>query len=238
MAGEGSRFREQGYSTPKPFIEVEGKTLVEIVLQNLTIANARYILLARAEHLRSESSAVTRIRNQFDAEFVSIDQHTEGAACTVLFAHRLINNETPLLIANSDQYVNFNVSSYIEDCISRKLDGSILTFVDAERNPKWSFAKTDPQGLVTEVQEKRPISEFATAGLYFFSKGQSFVENAIDLVIHNDRVNNEFYVCPVYNYCIRQNLKIGIYNICQEDMFDMGTPQALQHFMEFYRGRC
>lgn len=231
MAGLGSRFLKAGYETPKPFIEINGKPLIQIVLENLQLPNARYILLVRKEHIYAQSEALSRLIKSFNVQLVSIPKLTEGAACTVLHAHRLINTDEPLLLANSDQFIDASIQGYIEDCVQRGLDGSILTFIDVEKNPKWSFAKIDESGRVLEVQEKKPISDYATVGLYYFSKGHYFVEAAIDMIVANERVNGEFYTCPVYNYSIAGNKKIGIYNIPASAMHGLGTPEDLQKFI-------
>jgi NDP-sugar pyrophosphorylase family protein len=237
MAGEGSRFVKNGYKTPKPFIEIKGKPLIELVLENLDMADARFFLLARSEHLNSQKDTVERIKSKFNVTFITVDKLTEGAACTVLHVHRLINNDTPLLLANCDQYVDCNIKDYVDDCEKRGLDGSILTFVDDERDPKWSFAKLDSGQLVTEVKEKVAISEHATVGLYYFSEGRSFVSAAIDMIVANERVNGEFYTCPVYNYCIAAKQRIGIYNIPHSSMHGLGTPTDLNHFIEYESAR-
>lgn len=231
MAGLGSRFLNAGYTDPKPFIKANGKRLIEIVLDNLQLKNARYILIARKEHLELRLDDIKAIKSKYNVDFIFLDKLTEGAACTVLAAHRYINNDIPLLLANSDQYIHADVESFISDAKARKLDGSILTFVDTKRDPKWSFAKLDSLNLVTEVKEKSPISEFATVGLYYFSKGSYFIDSAIDMIVANDRVNNEFYVCPVYNYAVSKGLKIGIFNIPYESMFGLGTPEDLDYFL-------
>jgi UDP-N-acetylglucosamine diphosphorylase / glucose-1-phosphate thymidylyltransferase / UDP-N-acetylgalactosamine diphosphorylase / glucosamine-1-phosphate N-acetyltransferase / galactosamine-1-phosphate N-acetyltransferase len=231
MAGEGSRFARAGYTTPKPFIEVHGTTLIELVLQNLRLPSARYVLLARAAHLASQAAAVERIRRNFDVRFIPVDRLTEGAACTVLHAHRLIDGDRPLLLANSDQYVDADIGAFVEDCRARALDGSILTFEDAARDPKWSFARIDDAGLVTEVREKVAISPYATVGLYYFARGSSFVRGAVDMILANDRVNGEFYTCPVYNYCIQAGERIGIHNIPADRMHGLGTPEDLDRYL-------
>lgn len=107
-----------------------------------------------------------------------------------------------------------------------------LTFIDEKRDPKWSFAKLNSKKLVEEVQEKKAISEYATVGLYYFSQGRSFVNAAIDMIVANDRVNGEFYTCPVYNYCIAAGQQIGIYNINPESMHGLGTPEDLNSFIK------
>jgi UDP-N-acetylglucosamine diphosphorylase / glucose-1-phosphate thymidylyltransferase / UDP-N-acetylgalactosamine diphosphorylase / glucosamine-1-phosphate N-acetyltransferase / galactosamine-1-phosphate N-acetyltransferase len=232
MAGEGSRFVKAGYTKPKPFIDVDGKAMIQRVLENLAYPNARYLLIARSEHIESERELVQEIEQEFNATFIPIEHLTEGTACTVLFVHRYISNEDPLLIANSDQIVDMDISKFIDDCMERNLDGSILTFVDKYKDPKWSFAKIDEKGLLTEVQEKKAISEYATVGIYLFRKGRDFVQSAIDMIVENERVNQEFYTCPTYNYVLRQGKSIGIYNIPQDSMHGLGTPEDLNLFLQ------
>jgi dTDP-glucose pyrophosphorylase len=229
MAGAGSRFAKAGYKKPKPFIDVLGKPMICHVLDNLSVPEAKFILLTRKEHYEQESETIQWIRKNYNVAFVLIDQLTEGAACTVLHAHRLINNDTPMLIANSDQIVDMNILDYIQDSDNRHLDGSVLCFRD--NDTKWSYAKLDAEGLITEIKEKVVISEHATVGLYYFAKGSTFVENAVDMIIHNDRVNNEFYVAPVYNYAIQQGGRFGIYSIEISQMHGTGTPADLDAYI-------
>ena len=232
MAGLGSRFADAGYSKPKPFIDVDGKPMIVRVLENLNIPNANYILIGRKEHLIIESELVGQIENEFGATFIGIDKLTEGTACTVLYARKYINNELPLLIANSDQIVDFDVNDFLEDNFNRNLSGSILVFQDRTKNPKWSFAKLDSSGKVTEVKEKDPISDIATVGIYLFSKGSTFLNGTVDMIINNDRVNSEFYTCPVYNYLIQEGLHIGVYKIPIDAMHGIGTPEDLINYLK------
>jgi len=231
MAGLGSRFLNEGYKKPKPFIDILGKPMISHVLDNLKYPNARYILIARNEHLMSEPEIVKDIEKKYNSIFLGIDKVTEGTACTVLFARELINNKNPLVIANSDQIIDGNFREFVDDCSYRNLDGSILTFIDNELNPKWSFAKINEEKMVIQVKEKKAISKYATVGIYMFKKGADFVNGAIDMIINNDRVNNEFYTCPVYNYLISKNMKIGIFNIDFEQMHGIGTPADLNKYL-------
>jgi UDP-N-acetylglucosamine diphosphorylase / glucose-1-phosphate thymidylyltransferase / UDP-N-acetylgalactosamine diphosphorylase / glucosamine-1-phosphate N-acetyltransferase / galactosamine-1-phosphate N-acetyltransferase len=231
MAGMGSRFAVAGYEKPKPFIDVDGKPMIERVIENLSYPGAKYILIGRKEHLQKEKETVRHLQNKYNAVFIAIDKLTEGTACTVLFAREYINTNVPLMIANSDQIIDASVPAFIDDCFSRKLDGSILCFNDKELNSKWSFAKVNEQGLVTEVKEKEAISNLATVGIYLFSSGKVFTDAAVDMIINNDRVNNEFYTCPVYNYAIEQGKKIGVFTIEQQQMHGIGTPEDLKVFL-------
>lgn len=232
MAGAGSRFSESGYKKPKPFIDVNGRPMVVRVLENLSYPDARFILIAKKEHLEKEKELVEQIEKEFNVIFIPIDKLTEGTACSVLYARKYINNDDPLLIANSDQIVDMNIADFIDDCVHRDLDGSILTFIDESRDQKWSFAKIDENKLVTEVKEKIAISKNATVGIYLYSRGKDFINAAIDMIIENDRVNGEFYTCPAYNYMINANAKIGIYNIDFEKMHGMGTPDDLNIYLK------
>lgn len=231
MAGAGSRFAKAGYEKPKPFIDVNGKPMIVRVLENLSYPNARYILIARKEHMEKEATLVKEIEEQYNAIFIPIDKLTEGTACTVLYARKYINNNEPLLIANSDQIVDISIATFIDDCKKRKLDGSILTFIDEFKDPKWSFAKIDDNELVTQVKEKVVISKYATVGIYYYTKGIEYTNACIDMIIENDRVNNEFYTCPTYNYAIKENAKIGIFNIEFKQMHGIGTPDDLNSYL-------
>lgn len=234
MAGAGSRFVKAGYKTPKPFIDVMGKPMIVRVLENISCKNARYILITRKDHMIKEKNLIDKIKKEFNVVFIPIDKLTEGAACTVLYARKYINNDIPLLIANSDQIIDMNIEDYLNDCKHRKLDGSILTFIDKTRDLKWSFAKIDSNGLVTEVREKVGISDYATVGLYLFSRGADFVNSTIDMIIQNDRVKGEFYTCPVYNYLIRDGGNIGLYNIDSNQMHGLGTPEDLNQYVALH----
>jgi NDP-sugar pyrophosphorylase family protein len=231
MAGAGSRFSQAGFHKPKPFIDVAGKPMIVRVLENLAYPDARYILLARQEHMDAETELVREIERSFNATFIPINQLTEGTACTLLYAREYINGNSPLLIANSDQIVDLRIADFVDDCKRRQLDGSILTFIDPHRDPKWSFAKLGPDGRVTEVREKEAISEYATVGIYLYTRGSDFVNAAIDMIIRRERVNNEYYACPTYNYAIDAGRKIGIYNIPVAAMNGIGTPEDLASYL-------
>ena len=233
MAGMGSRFANAGYSLPKPFIDVAGKPMIVRVMENLAQPDAKFVLLARKEHIEHQKELINQIQSRFNATFVPIERLTEGTACTVLFSRDLLGANEPVVIANSDQIIDDCFAQYIHDARVRNLDGSILTFIDSELNPKWSFAKINDQGLVTEVQEKKAISQFATVGIYYFHRADELIDGIIQMVIENDRTNNEFYICPVYNYLIRKGKKVGIYNIYQSQMHGIGTPEDLKYYLEY-----
>ncbi len=234
MAGAGSRFAQAGYVKPKPFIDVCGKMMIERVLDNLAMDDCRFIIIARTAHVASEQDTVRKLRDRYNVHVLTTNRLTEGAACTILHSSWRINNEEPLLLANSDQIVEADLNLFIRDSDARDLDGSILTFY--ADHPKWSYARVDDQGYLVELKEKEVISEHATVGLYYFRQGRDFVNSAIEMIACNDRVNNEFYTAPAYNYARKAGLKIGIYEIEKSEMFGLGTPEDLDAYINHLTG--
>lgn len=228
MAGAGSRFEKAGYSFPKPLIDVKGKPMIQVVVESLNI-NANYIFIVQKTHYEKYSLQHTLNLIAPNCKIIQVDGMTEGAACTTLLAKKLINNNSPLLIANSDQYLDWNSNQFMYSMTGDEIDAGILTFPSC--HPKWSYAKLCENGFVTEVAEKKAISEHATVGVYYFKKGEDYVKGAEQMINKNIRTNNEFYVCPVYNECILNGSKVKIHNVEQDSMWGLGTPEDLEEFI-------
>ncbi len=232
MAGLGSRFKDAGYAFPKPIIDVRGKTMIEVVIQNLKPdCEHKFIFVCQREHYE-KFDLYNIFKNATDNKFevVLLNGQTEGAACTVLSAIKYIDNDNDLLIANSDQFIEIDINKFIEEGRKESSDGLIMTFESS--HPKWSYARTDKSGKVIEVAEKKVISKQATVGIYYFKKGSDFVASAQSMIHKNIRYNNEFYVCPIYNEMIIENKKIYTSNIGAEKMHGMGTPEDLNEFLK------
>ena len=227
MAGRGKRFEDAGYSFPKPLIDINGKTMIQIIIENLNFS-AEHILICQKEHY--EKYALKELLDLItpNCKIIQVSEITEGAACTALLSKESINNDEELIIANSDQWVNWNNQHFLSFLRDNDADGGIVTFYST--HPKWSFVKLDDEGKVTRVAEKKPISNIATVGIYYFKKGKYFVEAAEQMIGKNIRTNNEFYIAPVYNEMIQSNKKILNYPIAE--MRGLGTPEDLSKFME------
>lgn len=228
MAGAGSRFEQAGYTFPKPLIDVNGKPMVQRVVENLNI-DAKHIFIVQRDHYEKYSLKHTLNLISPNCEIVKVDGLTEGAACTTLLAKQFIDNDQPLVLANSDQYVEWDSNQFMYSCMADDIDGSILAFKST--HPKWSYAKLNEQGFVVEVAEKKPISNNATVGIYFWKKGRDYVKCAESMITKNIRVNNEFYVCPVYNEALAIGARIKTFNI--EKMWGLGTPEDLDTFLKY-----
>ena len=230
MAGAGKRFFDAGYVFPKPLIEVDNKPMIQWVIESLNL-DANYIFIIQKEHQKKYNiQSVLKIL-QPNCKIIELDHLTEGAACTTLLAKKYINNSNPLIIANSDQYINWNSSKALYEFNSKNLDGAILTFEAI--HPKWSYAKCDEEGYVTEVAEKKVISKNATVGVYYWKHGSEYVSSAEEMIKKNVRVNNEFYVCPTYNEFLSKGKKVKIHNVSK--MWGLGTPEDLNNFLQNIR---
>jgi dTDP-glucose pyrophosphorylase len=226
MAGQGSRFANAGYTFPKPLIEVKGKPMIQIVVDNLNM-EANFIFLVQKEHYEKYNLKYMLNLIAPDCKIVIVDGQTEGAACTTMLAKEYIDNDNPLVIANSDQYVEWNSNEVMYAFSADKIDGGILTFKST--HPKWSYAKLNNKGQVEEVAEKKVISDNATVGIYYWKKGSDYVKYANKMIEKNTRTNNEFYVAPVFNEAILDGKKIKIKEISK--MYGIGTPEDLNYFL-------
>lgn len=230
MSGDGSRFAETGkYFFPKPLIEVHGKPMIQMVVENINI-DANYIFLVKKEHCEKYNLKALLNLISPGCKIVEVDKTTEGAACTALLAKELINNDNPLLIANSDQYLEWDSGEFMYNAMGEGCHGSIVTF--KATHPKWSFVKTDNNGWVTEVAEKNPISDTATVGIYLWKRGSDFVRCAEMMIRKEIRTGREFYIAPVYNEAIKVGMKIKTFNV--DKMFGTGTPADLEYYLENY----
>tara|TARA_A100001015_G_C14992118_1_gene714443 strand:+ start:132 stop:1517 length:1386 start_codon:yes stop_codon:yes gene_type:complete len=226
MAGFGSRFKEAGYTFPKPLITMRNKPMIQIVVDNIAL-DSKFIFLVLKEHNEKYNlkNLLNLITNN-NCEIIEVEGVTEGAACTSLLAKKLIDNDEGLVIANSDQFIVWDSFKTMYSLTSSNIDGGILTFKST--HPKWSFAKLDENNFVQEVAEKKPISDDATVGIYYWKKGSDYVKYAEQMISKNIRVNNEFYICPVFNEAIKDNKKIITKGV--DEMWGLGTPEDLEEF--------
>ena len=225
MAGAGSRFQEKGYQLPKPLIDVKGKPMIQHVVENISI-DGRYIFIVQKEHYEKYSLKYILKLIKPDCEIVITEGLTEGAACTTLLAKDLVNTDDPLLITNSDQWIDWSPSHFCNYVERRNCDGAILNFIS--NSPKHSYSRIE-DGFINEVAEKKVISNHATVGVYYWKRGKEYVECAEQMINKNIRHNNEFYVCPVYNQLIQKGGTVLPYAIPQ--MVGMGTPDELDNFL-------
>lgn len=225
MAGKGQRFVESGYDKPKPMIDVCGVPMIKRVIDSLTAKNneCNFIFIALKEHL---DDGLQEYLEQHGT-IIPLDIVTEGAACTTLMALPYINNDVPLVIANCDQYLEWNFDDYLEQ--AKDYDGSLVVFNST--NPHHSYAKVK-KGVVVEVAEKKVISDKACAGIYYFRRGCEYIESVVMMIAKNIRTNNEFYIAPAYNELIQNEGEVTVYEVDVNKKHMLGTPYELEIFLD------
>lgn len=228
IGGGAKRFQERGYTFPKPLVEILGKPMIEIVAQNLAPSEPhRFVFVARAEDLNRWA-----LREVLDlvcpgCRIVPLRKPTSGALCSVLLAMEEIPAEGELLVANGDQFLEMAMDEFLSVARASQADGAIITF--PSRHPKWSFAREE-DGLVVQVAEKRPISEWATAGIYWFRSAADFLRAAERSIMKNAGIDDQFYVCPVFNEMILEDKRVVTHRISREAMHSLGTPEDVEAF--------
>jgi NDP-sugar pyrophosphorylase family protein len=232
MAGRGKRFADAGYTTPKPLIPIHGRPMTEVVIDNLRPSRPhRFVFLILRGH--AEGFGFDRHLREWSpgCEVRYVDRVTEGAACTVLLARDLINDDQPLMIANCDQWVDIEIDDYLGTMELEEADGLIMTMWADD--PKWSYVRFDPAGRIVEVVEKQVVSNEATVGIYNYRHGRDFVRAAEKMIARDLRVNNEFYVAPAYNELLAEGQKVVVHNVGKEydGMYGLGVPADLRWFL-------
>jgi NDP-sugar pyrophosphorylase family protein len=229
MAGRGSRFAEAGFRLPKPLIDVAGKPMISRVVDNLRPKSAphRFIFLVLQEHLDS-----FRVRDLLEGiapncVIAPINAVTRGAAETVLVAEPFVG-EGPLVIANSDQWVDADLSGFYSQVYA--VDGVILTMTSSD--PKWSYVEREGTSVM-RVVEKTVVSNEATVGIYGYRKPSYFFDAAREMIANGDLSQGEFYVAPTYTYMARDERSIDTISIGSEanGMWGLGVPADLETFL-------
>jgi dTDP-glucose pyrophosphorylase len=233
IAGGGASFKAAGYTFPKPLIDINGKPMIELVLEKLTpkVPHKFIIICLKEQYDKFSMHQIFNLATHGNFEVILLNSSTQGAASTVLTAIDHINNNNELIIANGDQIIDIAIDKFIKISRTSKSDGAILTF--NSHHPRWSYARVNKKGLVLEVAEKKVISDKATAGIYYFKLGKDLVEGAFSMIEKNIRYNNDFYVAPIFNELILKDKKVISFDIKQSQMHGLGTPEDLQNYLRF-----
>ncbi len=232
MAGKASRFQERGYTFPKPLLEIGNESMIEVVLANLAPPPpARFTFVCRKEHVSQFYLGDMLRLIAPGSRVLALEQETAGALCSVLLAMDEVAPDDEVLVANGDQFIKGGLDAFYATCRRPDIDGCILTFTAT--HPRWSFAKTDDQGHVTAVAEKRPISKQATVGLYYFRRASDLMNAAEKTMLKGLTTGGQFFVCPAYNELILAGRTIVTHHLPDGAMHSLGTPEDYEGFLKW-----
>ena len=226
LAGDDAAFREAGFHFTKSLVEIRGKPLVQHVYEALAaIADARFTFVIRKEHAqRYHLDRVLRLLAP-TAQVVLAEGDTAGAACTCLLAVETIAGDEELVVTNGDHILRGDLPAVLDGFRSRNLDGGTVVFESV--HPRWSYVRVGEDGLVAEAAEKRPISRYATAGFYYFRRGEDFVAGALDMIRKGAHVDGRYYVCPVFNEMLLRQKRVGIHLVPPQAYISLATPEGV-----------
>lgn len=232
MAGLGSRFNKIGIKYPKYKIIANGKSLFEWSMISLKdFYDCEFIFITRKEVI-DKNFIISKCKelgiNNF--EIISLDKMTDGQATTAIHADEYIEDYENCVIYNIDTYVKPNV--ICRNDINEEFHG-FIPVIKAEGN-RWSFVKLNKHGLVEEVAEKKPISNLATIGLYYFKSWSKYKEIYYKMRDEIKLNSQECYIAPMYNYLLKENMPVGIKILSNDDVKILGTPEEIEEFDKEY----
>lgn len=229
--GSSSFFKDNYF--PKPLYEISGKTMLELVVENYSdIELQNYIFIFSEDdcvkfHLDKSAQILSPL-----SKVIKLKKQTAGALCTCLMAIDYINNDTPLIIANSDQIINVDYSKVIDYFESIDADAGLITFPSI--HPRWSYGRKDGNYIV-EVAEKRPISRNAIAGFYYYRKGSDFIKAAQNAIMKKNSTDGRYYISASMNEIILMGKKIGYYDIEKEQYKSFYSPAKIKEYEDSLR---
>ena len=235
MAGEGSRYKNVGYTLPKPLIDVNGKPMIQVTLESLNLPGNNIFVVKKDHYTKFNlESLLSNIANG-PCNIVQVDK-TLGQADTALIAKSLINNDTPLLIVNCDNYFVWDSKALISKLEANpNICGAVISFTPSSKNPNWSYVSADKDGRVFSIAEKKQISNNALAGAFYWRKGSDFVKYCERMISNRLTINNEYFIAPVFNEAIMDGNYI--YNHVIDSMVSMGSPEELNTFLEWQKSK-
>ena len=218
---------------PKPLIEINGKTMLEMIIENYKELNPKnYVFVFSDEDCKKfHIDASAKILSS-SSQIIKLSNQTAGALCTCLMAVEYINNDMSLIIANSDQIIEVDYTKVIEHFESMNADAGVITFPNI--HPRWSYAKKNGDEIV-EVAEKRPLSKDAIAGFYYFKNGSDFVQAAKNALMKQNNLDGKYYISASINELILLGKKIGYFDIEKEQYRSFYSPEKIKEYEDSLR---
>lgn len=234
LAGHSEDFKEKGHAYPKYLLEIENEPIIQKVIKSIEPLGANINFIIRKEDNDKFFFANTLKILSPQSNVIEVENTTKGAVCTALFAVEQINNEEELLVINGDQLILANIKAAVDDFRTKKLDGGILTFNSV--HPQWSYVLLDSNGTVAQTSEKKPISNMATAGCYYYKKGSDFVNAAMAVIEKDVQTQGLYYISSTYNEMILDQKKIGIYEIARKDYISFSNYHMYENYISQRKG--
>jgi NDP-sugar pyrophosphorylase family protein len=237
LGGQSSFFDSDEYPYPKPLIEINGRLMIELVIESFSSIKEPYrfiFIVQQADCRKYHLDDTLRLLTDDTTEIIMLSGETKGAACSALMAINHIDTDDRLIISNGDQLLDLDMNSLLTFYADQESDGGVVCFKSV--HPKWSYVRLDDNQQITETAEKRPISSNAIAGLYYFRRGADFVKAAMKSIEKDANVNGLYFIAPTLNEMVLDNKRLNVYKVGNDQYHSFYSPQKIKEY-EMKRSR-
>lgn len=239
LGGQSSFFDNEEYPYPKPLIEINGRLMIELLIESFSSLHTpyRFIFIVQKNDCRKfHLNNTLKLLAGDQAVIIELSGDTKGAACSALMAIDYIDNTDALLISNGDQLLDLDMNVLLDFFEHQQSDGGVVCFTSV--HPKWSYVRLDEQQKIIETAEKRPISKHAIAGLYYFRQGSDFVKAAMRSISNDANVNGLYFIAPALNEMVLDNKRLTVYQVDNDCYHSFYSPQKIKEYeMKFVRSK-
>jgi NDP-sugar pyrophosphorylase family protein len=230
MAGNN---KLEGYEMPypKPLVEVGGIPLIEQVIQQLQKISSpkKFIFVVNQEDcIRFYLDNILKLIVKENVTVIKVNKNTKGAACSALMAIGHINNDSELIIANSDSIIFQDLNGAISHFKKDNADAGTICFESI--HPKWSYVRLDNKDQVVEAAEKKPISQWANAGFYYYRQGRDFISSAMSMIMKDASVDGNYFIAPTLNEMVLKNKTIKSFRIGKEEYINFFSMEKINEY--------
>lgn len=237
LAGDGTRFKNEHFSNPKPLIKVFKKTLIEISIKSLNLKNANFFFVTRKYKNKKFNNQLLKILKKYTSSnrIIKLGKTTNGPVSTCLKVKKIDQNK-PLIIANCDQYLNWKPEVFLNFVKKKNIDGAVLTY--KSRSKKNSFVAIKNNKIINIV-EKKVISDNALIGVHYWKKTSLFFESSKKLIfdLKKNKNKREPYISETYKYLLKKKLTLVPYLLKKKEYFLIGTPKDYRNFVKKYKNK-
>jgi dTDP-glucose pyrophosphorylase len=226
-----SKFFEDNYY-PKNVTEINGNPMIEWVIDNYrSLKDVKFtVCLFRDECDKFHTDKIVSIVTNDNCNVVKQENMTAGALCTSLLAVDYIGNDKELIISNSDQILDIDLSDVVNSFRKNNVDCGVICFNSV--HPRWSYIRVNDQNEVVETAEKHPLSNHAIAGFYYFSHGNDFIEAAKQVIRKRETYHDHFFISSTINEVILNNKKVGYYEISPDKYHSFYSPERIAEYQK------
>lgn len=221
-------------SFPKFLTEINNKTIVQHVVDGIApLIDKNYKIIFVTRKVDDEKYFLSKTLKLLapNSSVIVNSGQTSGGAISALLSIEEVSEKDSLLIINGDQIIEENLYVLLKNFIDAEVDAGTVVFNSV--HPRWSYVKCDRDGYVIEAAEKKPISNLATAGFYYYKVASDFFDSVKKMILKNSVFNDQFYVCPAFNEMVLIDKKISIFKIDQKKYHSLMTKKMIQDYEDY-----